>query len=280
MKRIFIIISLLLTYRAVWSEPLLILQGNPLQGSLLVGIASTQIDHVFLNAQPIQLHNQKFIIGFDRDAKLEHQLTLFQKNGDYHQIKFNIENRSYPIEVITGIPQQYTSSPQNDELNNRIKSEREIMTRAREQIRQSILAPYAERFCNPLPGGRITSLFGQERIMNDIPQGYHRGVDLARPAGTPIRVMAPGQVVLTGDFYYNGRFVLLDHGGGLSSIYMHLDSIGVETGQYLDLNDEIGTVGATGRVTGAHLHWGVNWYDWHLDPLEVIAEKEDFIIIR
>lgn len=280
MKRIIIIISVLLAGRILLAAPLLVLQGNPVQGSLLVGLTSPQVDHVFLNAEQIPLRNHKFIIGFDRDAKPENQLTLFLKNGDYHQFKFNISTRIYPVEIIKGIPQQYTSPPQNEELSNRIKFEKEMMTKARENIRQSTIAPYTGRFYNPLPGGRITSLFGLERIMNDTPQGYHRGVDLARPAGTPIRVMAPGLVALTGDYYYSGRFVLVDHGGGLSSIYMHLDSIGVVPGQYLDPEAEIGTVGATGRVTGAHLHWGVNWYEEHLDPLEVIAEKANFIIIR
>jgi len=97
-------------------------------------------------------------------------------------------------------------------------------------------------------------------------------LDIAAPEGTEVLAAAAGKVVLTGDYFYNGKFVLIDHGGGLNSIYIHLKEIDVEIGQFVRQGDKIGEVGSSGRSTGPHLHWGVNWKGKRIDP-ELLLKK-------
>ncbi|NQT65477.1 MAG: M23 family metallopeptidase, partial [FCB group bacterium] len=111
------------------------------------------------------------------------------------------------------------------------------------------------------------------RIMNGIPKAPHNGLDIAAPFGTAINAMTTGVVALTGDYYYNGKFVLLDHGGGLSSIYIHMSKLSVEKGDYILKGEKIGEVGSSGRSTGNHLHWGVGWKGKRIDP-EIITNMD------
>ncbi len=115
--------------------------------------------------------------------------------------------------------------------------------------------------------GPISGVYGSQRILNGQPRAPHMGVDIAAPAGTPVRAPADGVVTLAApDFYLTGGTLILDHGLGLSSIFLHLSKIEVQVGERVRQGDEIARVGATGRATGAHLHWGMNWQDARLDP--------------
>lgn len=114
--------------------------------------------------------------------------------------------------------------------------------------------------------GRFSSDFGLRRFINDQPRNPHSGLDIAAPVHTPVHAPAPGRVILTGDFFYAGRAVMLDHGHGLLSFYAHLDSIGVQEGTQLERGAALGTIGMTGRVTGPHLHWGVYLNRTPVDP--------------
>lgn len=118
----------------------------------------------------------------------------------------------------------------------------------------------------PLEGGRHGGNFGARRILNDEPRSPHSGIDYAAPAGTPVRATATGTVVLAEDHFFAGSSVFIDHGGGLVSMYFHLASITVEPGREVARGEVIGTVGATGRATGPHLHFGLRWHGARVDP--------------
>jgi murein DD-endopeptidase MepM/ murein hydrolase activator NlpD len=119
----------------------------------------------------------------------------------------------------------------------------------------------------PMPEARS---FGSRRVFNDQPRGEHSGIDLSAATGTPVLAVGDGTVVLAADHFFSGRSVFIDHGDGLVSMYFHLDTIGVDTGDEIARGERLGTVGATGRVTGPHLHFGLRWRGARIDPMELI----------
>ena len=121
----------------------------------------------------------------------------------------------------------------------------------------------------PMPEPRS---FGSRRVFNNQPRGEHTGIDLSAVTGTPVRSVAPGEVVLAADHFFSGRSVFVDHGDGLVSMYFHLDTIGVDEGHDVDRGERLGTVGSTGRVTGAHLHFGLRWRGARIDPVPLFAD--------
>jgi murein DD-endopeptidase MepM/ murein hydrolase activator NlpD len=159
--------------------------------------------------------------------------------------------------------------PSQEDLR-RIAGEREITRTA--------LASWSEQtpqldFAEPVEGP-ISSVFGLRRFFNEQPRKPHSGLDIAAAQGTPIRAPAAGTVLHAGEFFFSGNVVYLDHGSGLVTMYAHMDQIDVDTGQQIGRGQVIGAVGMTGRVTGAHLHWGVYLNEAAVDPTLFLAAGE------
>jgi len=223
------------------------------------------VKSITLNEREIPFFHGKVYIGFSRKDSLTQEIIFTFENNRHIKIPLNLEERNYTLQYIDKIPSQYVERPVDEDLVARIKKEYQIITAVRENIIYPNKNFYFKNVRQPVDG-RFSSAYGDQRILNDTPQRPHYGLDIAAPLGTPIKACSDGIVVLEGDFYYNGNFVLLDHGLGLSSIYVHLDEIHVHLGQFVKMGEVIGTVGKSGRASGPHLHWGFYWFEKALDP--------------
>lgn len=167
-------------------------------------------------------------------------------------------------------------SPPKEELD-KIERESELIKNARSEIGRDNKAHYASGFVKPIRSSRQTGVFGSQRILNGIPKNFHNGLDFGAPTGSPVYAMTDGIVAIAEEnFYYNGNFVLLDHGQGLNSFYLHLSKLDVSNGDYVTKGQKIGEVGSTGRSTGPHLHWGVQWYYDKIDPQIILDIAPSF----
>jgi murein DD-endopeptidase MepM/ murein hydrolase activator NlpD len=176
--------------------------------------------------------------------------------------EIKLEPRDYDVQRINGLPPLMVTP--DSTLMTRIKAELAKIRGARATDSDALA------FETPLEWpvtGPISGVYGSQRILNGEPRAPHLGVDIAAPSGTPIKAAAAGTVTLAEpDLYFTGGTVIIDHGYGLSSIYQHMSRLDVTVGDAVQQDDVIGAIGATGRVTGAHLHWGVNWYQTAIDP--------------
>jgi murein DD-endopeptidase MepM/ murein hydrolase activator NlpD len=177
--------------------------------------------------------------------------------------------RAYAIERVNGLPQA-TVTPDPAE-QARIDRENALIAKARE--RDDARSDFAFGFVRPAPG-RFSGVYGSQRILNGEPKSPHMGLDMAAPSGTQIRAPAPGIVTLAHpDMLLSGQTVIVDHGHGVSTVYIHMSRTDVVAGQVLKQGDAIGAIGMTGRASGPHLHWGLNWFDIKLDPAGVLPAK-------
>jgi murein DD-endopeptidase MepM/ murein hydrolase activator NlpD len=204
-----------------------------------------------------------FVLGFDRDAPTSEIARVWQPDGRLVEKAFQVEKRSYPISRIDGLPPSQVDRYSAEDL-----ARIEASTMRKEQGDRSLaeLSAFRQRFISPV-AGRRTSRFGAQRILNGIEKRPHYGVDLAAPAGTPVRSPAEGVISLADeDLYFEGSMVVIDHGQGFLSKYLHLSRVDVEPGQRVQRGEVIGAVGPRGRSTGAHLCWRLKWRDRNLDP--------------
>ncbi|MEN8193510.1 MAG: M23 family metallopeptidase [Bacteroidota bacterium] len=238
-------------------------------GTLIVA-KGDPIERAKLNDQELKIDDEGILcFGFDAKQKGTQILNVKFKEGKVLLKRINLPDRKYKVQRINNMKSDYVTPPKN--LNKRIKQEREIALSARSPIGKIDTALYKSGFTRPIKGGRISSVFGSQRILNGIPKNLHNGLDIAVPRGTPVYAMADGIVRLAADnFYYPGNYILLDHGQGLNSQYLHLSKINVKKGDRVKKGQIIGKVGTTGRSTGPHLHWSVQWYLRRLDPARIL----------
>ena len=255
---------------------LISLRGNPVQGGILICEADKSVENLFLDYKKIPISENRAILGFDRDEKLKHKITIVLENGEMYTSVFYITKRNYKIQKIDQIEEKYIEEPRDSVLIQRISDESNILIKRRDKIRSNDNI-YFDKFCMPINDGEITGVFGSQRILNGIPKQPHNGLDIAVPEGTDIMAMTTGVVAQTGDYFYNGKFVLLNHGSGFSSIYIHMSKLSVEKGDYILTGEKIGEVGSTGRSTGNHLHWGVGWNSKRIDP-ELLQNMDDVFL--
>lgn len=238
------------------------LNGSFTQGGLVIGQTEPGAT-VTLDGAPVEVaDNGAFVIGFGRDAKPKAVLDVVE-GGQRETRTLTIAKQDYKIQRIDGLPTRKVTP--NPEDVKRIKADNAQIWGVRKSM--SADARFLSGFQWPVTGP-ISGVFGSQRILNGKPKNPHNGVDVAAPTGTPIVAPAAGVVALVhDDMFYTGKTVMLDHGLGLTTVYAHMDSISVIEGQVLAQGDQLGTVGKTGRVTGAHLHWGMTWKSTHLDPM-------------
>jgi murein DD-endopeptidase MepM/ murein hydrolase activator NlpD len=232
------------------------------QGSLAIGKtdpnASVSVEGVPVRVSPQGL----FAFGFAYDqTKPSTVVAKFPDNtSETHAVAPKV--RLYEIQRITGLPEKYVAPPSS--VIARIKQEGATIAQAR--TRDTGEAWFADGLDWPAPG-IISGVYGSQRILNGEPKAPHFGVDIAAPTGTPIRAPADAIVSLAEpDFYLDGGITLLDHGHGVSTCYIHQSKLLVKANQRVSRGDVIGLVGQTGRATGPHLHWAMNWFQVKLDP--------------
>jgi murein DD-endopeptidase MepM/ murein hydrolase activator NlpD len=237
------------------------LHGEEIQGGLFVGAAPGA--RVTFNGKPLQLGpNGEFVFGFDRDAAAGDKLAVTWPDGRHLERTFKPKPRKYDIQKVDGVPGN-TVNPDPADLK-RIEQDNIAVARAR--AARLDRTDFVAGFQWPLLG-RISGVFGSQRIYNGEPRQPHYGVDVAAPVGTLVRAPAAGKVTLAhNDMFFSGGTLMIDHGHGLSSTFLHLSAILVKVGQEIKPGDLIAKVGATGRATGPHLDWRMNWLDRRVDP--------------
>ena len=245
------------------------LKGPFTQGALITGKvspgSSVLLDGVSLSTLP----DGSFVFGLARDAKPKALLSVQGKDGNVAQRTLKIRKRNYKIQRIDGLPKRKVSPKKRD--YKRIAREQKLLNVARYRITRVV--DFKNGFVWPARG-RISGVHGSQRILNGKPKRPHNGVDIAAHTGTIIRAPAPGVVALVHpDMFYTGKSVMLDHGHGLTSVYMHLNSVTVKVGQFVRQGEQIGTVGKTGRASGPHLDWRLNWFNQRLDPGLLLGPK-------
>jgi murein DD-endopeptidase MepM/ murein hydrolase activator NlpD len=270
MKKSILIISIFLSLLLTINGQNLKIIGKAEPGNILVGIAKNT-SSVFLNDTRLAIDNNgTFVFGFDRDASGTHNLKVVYNDGKEEIKKIKLPKRKYQVQKLK-MASKYVTPPM-EELE-RIDQERELMKKARAEVGKIDSALFISGFIKPSEG-RISSVFGSQRILNGVAGNPHNGIDIAADAGTPVYAASDGAVIIAGeDFYYNGNFVLLDHGQNLTSVYLHMSRLSVRTGDFVKKGQKIGEIGSTGRSTAPHLHWGVQWYKNRIDPMSLLNIK-------
>lgn len=272
--RILLAAALLLAGTAATAQPLP--RAEPVPG----GIAHVRIAAGAEAAPRAFFRNQRVLVVRDGDAWIaivglplelapgEHELVVHESATATRAYRFAVRSKEYGVQRIT-LKNKRMVNPTPEDLQRIARDFKEA---------RAAFAHWSETDTPPLAfalpvEGRISGVFGTRRFFNEQERQPHSGVDIAAPTGTPVRAPADGVVLATGDYFFNGRTVFLDHGQGLITMYNHLDRIAVRPGERVARGAHIGDVGASGRVTGPHLHWSVSLNDVRVDPLLFVAEE-------
>lgn len=247
--------------------------GELKPASLIIGIGEN-IDMVQLNDKPIYVDDGKyFTFGFDKNESGEQLLKIKIKDSKVILNRILLPERKYIVQRINNMEKSLVTAPESQ--NVRLERESKISSEARRKIGEIGDALYKAGFIKPVESAVQTSVFGSQRVLNGVAKNAHNGLDYAAPRGTPVYAMTDGFVQLAADtFYYSGNYILLDHGQGLNSFYLHLSKKDVKEGDWVKKGDKIGEIGTTGRSTGPHLHWGVQWYSKRIDPACLLKMEE------
>ena len=240
-------------------------QGKFLQGHFILG-KTDKGSQVFVDKKQVKVSmNGYFVFGIDRDRKFDVEITEI-KDGNKNKIIKKVFKRKYNIQRIDGLPENKVTPPES--VYKRIKDENGRIGKAR--AINSDLTFFTAKFIMPVEG-IISGVYGSQRILNGKPKWPHYGIDIAAKKGTKIKSSGSGIVTMAeDDLYYTGGTIIMDHGHGISTIYSHLEDIIVNVGDEVKQGDIIGTVGSTGRSTGPHLDFRINWFQTRLDPMSIL----------
>ena len=267
-------ICLTILYTSLWSSMTIANQaiellGEIQQGGLVVGKTSAD-NIVTLNDKPLSVSEKgDYVFGFSRDDKASYQLVITKPDGSKITRALTPSKREYKLQRIEGIkksimqpnPKAIARSQQD---SKQIKIARKI---------SSDITSFANGFIPPIKG-KITGVYGSQRIYNGVPKRPHFGLDYAGNIGDPVKAPASGKILLwVPDMFYSGGTLIIDHGHGVSSTMLHLSKSYVKKGDIVNQGDVIAAVGNSGRVTGPHLDWRINWFDVKIDPALVLKIK-------
>ena len=269
MRTVLFLLALFFSLPALAGE--LTFQGQFIQGGLVIG--TTQPGAIVkLGKRTVRVSAEgRFVLGFGRDHGETAILTVRPPQGQPITRTLKIAKRSYDIQRIDGLPPSKVNPPAA--VWKRIKAENAQIGKVRRVDRPE---PWFESgFIWPAIG-RISGVYGSQRVLNGEPKRPHFGVDVAAPVGTPVKAPADGIVVLAEkDLYYTGGTLIIDHGHGLTSAFLHLDSLSAKVGQKVKQGEVVAALGGTGRATGPHLDWRMNWFNQRVDPALLVGPMPD-----
>ena len=266
MKRVLIFISFYFFFNNLHSIEL---KGEFYQGNLIIGKTEPG-SKIYIDEKNIKISKEGyFAFGLSKDRKNDVIIKVVDENKVEKIVK-KVLKKKYQIQKINGLPQKQVTPPK--EVYERIKNDNKLISEARSI--NSDYTYFVDKFNLPIENSTITGVYGSQRILNGIPKSPHFGLDFAAKEGTPIKAMLDGVVTLSEkDMYYTGGTIIFDHGHGISTLYMHLKDVNVSKGQKVKKGEIIGSVGKTGRSTGAHLDVRLNILDMKLDPGSVLNLK-------
>ena len=237
-----------------------LLRGGAVEGGLMIARTAAEnrvtLDDAAIPVAPDGL----FIVGFHRDSDLPITISIIKADGTSQLTVLTPQQRIYHIQRIDGLQNNMVTPPEN--VIARIKSDQAAVAAARQT--PAAAGDFWRGIDWPVTG-RISGVFGSQRILNGQPRQPHFGIDIAVPKGTPVQAPASGLVTLVKNLYYSGWTVIINHGLGLNSTFLHLDSAAVSVGDSVQRGSIIGTVGSTGRSTGPHLDWRLDWQGRRID---------------
>jgi murein DD-endopeptidase MepM/ murein hydrolase activator NlpD len=248
-------------------SPAYVIRGEWRQGALLIGKTDPGAVVEFEGRRLRVSADGGFVFGLDRDEKPEVMLSVQLPGRPALVEKHAVATRDWEIQRIEGLPPAQVNPP--PAAMRRIEAEAKDIKAA--EARDTERDGFAGTFIWPVKG-RVSGVFGSQRILNGTPKQPHYGVDIAVPTGTPVMAPAGGIVSLARrDLYFTGGTLIIDHGHGVSSILVHLSKLLVREGAVVRQGQVVAESGMTGRATGPHLHWGIYWLDAHVDPQAVLA---------
>ena len=264
--RIFVVLIFLFITTSSFAA---IFEGKFIQGSFILGKTEPG-SQIFIDNKKVKVTSEGFFVfGLGRDRKYDVVITV-NKDGNKQKIVKKVQKRKYNIQRIEGLEEKKVTPP--EEVYERIKRENKWIGEAR--AINSDLTFFTKKFIIPVENAIISGVYGSQRILNGKPKWPHYGLDFAADEGTKIKAMLDGTATLVeSDLFYTGGTLIFDHGHGVSTLYMHMEKILVKKGQKVKQGDIIGTVGSTGRATGAHLDVRLNWFQTRLDPATVLDIK-------
>lgn len=243
-----------------------ILRGTVIEGGMIfartVPGSRVMLDNTSIDPSP----GGFFAIGFHRDSDAPLALIIQHPSGAPRTTILHPAQRNYKIQRIDGLASNMVTPPQA--VIDRIRADSAAVRAARSTTPQSLEAVPEPDWLNGFDWpatGRISGIYGSQRILNGKPRQPHYGIDIAAPTGTPVRAPADGVITLVKDLYYSGWTIMMAHGAGINSGFLHLDQAQVSEGDRVRRGTIIGTVGSTGRSTGPHLDWRIDWHGRRVD---------------
>jgi murein DD-endopeptidase MepM/ murein hydrolase activator NlpD len=243
------------------------LRGEFEQGAVVFGQADPAATVMFNGRKLLLTDKGEFVFGLDRDAGPGAELSVALPGQPAVAQRYAVRKRDWEVQRIEGLPPKLVNPP--PETERRIAAEAALLKAAHQ--RDTAIDDFTGPFVWPCQG-RVSGVFGSQRILNGTPKQPHYGVDVAVPTGTPVVAPAGGVIALAEpDLYFTGGTILIDHGHGLSSVVVHLSRLLVRPGERVQRGQRIALSGMTGRATGPHLHWGMYWFGEHVDAQRLVG---------